>query len=114
MGNSDKLKQLYPKGKPVAWNKCRVALLTLHYDDNGTPYFTWFKLPGYRRIQKKWYPLGDTLYHPAKWGRERAVMEFIDWYEADDLRQMENLKKRLGEWKELRERELGKNQDLPK
>lgn len=111
---SESLKKIYPKGKQVAWNKCRIAILTMHHDDEGVPYFTWFKLPGYRVIQKRWYPIGDTFYHPAAWGRERAIREFIDWYEADDIRQLDRIQHRLGEWKELKERELGETDNTPK
>lgn len=101
-----KLKERYPKGKQVAWNRCRIALLTLHKDDNGVPYFTWFKLPGYRVIQKEWFPNGDTYYHPAEWGREEAIRKFIEWYEADDKRTLALIQRRLSEWEELREREI--------
>ena len=101
----EKQKERYPKGSPVAWNRERQAVLTLHRTEKGN-YFTWFPLDNYRLIREAYYPNGDTLISPYKWGREEAIKCFLEYYMMDDMKVKQDAEFRLNEWNELWEHYL--------
>lgn len=84
------------KGKPVQFNMERQSCLTMNWTENTNEmYFTDVRLAKWRVCKGQYLPAGDTFVYPTKWGKKRAVKEYIHWYYEDTKKTITLLSRRL-------------------
>jgi hypothetical protein len=86
LAQHQRLRELYPKGKPVANNNAlhHTARIHTHPQDPDRYYVTVIPQPQWKPVRGDYTPTGNSFVYPKKWGDKEAVLHMIA-HRLDDI-----------------------------
>ena len=82
-------------GEQVANNKEKHSRVTLHQKEGGEWYVVTQPLSSLGLIREEYYPVGNTLVYPTKWGRKRGAEILITHLIEEDKKVIKSYQSHL-------------------
>ena len=94
-------------GVQVANNKERHSRMSIHQKEGGEWYVVSEPLSSLGLIREAYYPVGNTLLYPTKWGRKRAAELLVGHLIEEDKKVIQSYQEHLSGisllWEEIKE-----------